>query len=83
MHASPLVWQVVFSLVALASLATESGPHTLHRWLRWTLSVSVCCWAMIALREMGFYLELPASTGASAPSANWDIWESAEDARLA
>lgn len=83
MHASPLDWQIIFSLISLASVVTESGPLTLHRWLRWTLVISALCWAAIALREMGFYIELRASSGASAPSASWNVWESAEDARLA
>lgn len=89
MHTSPLVWQAVFSLVAFATMVTEPsphnepGPHTRHRWLTRLLIVSLCCWAMIALREMGFYLEVPASAGASAPFVSWSAWESAEDARLA
>lgn len=66
--------QLLFTLVSVVSVGPDWRViKTREAWATWIATISVMCWAAMALRELGFYLELPTRAGevASVPSVDW------------
>lgn len=66
--------QLLFTAISIVAVGPDwrvlKGREA---WATWIATVSVLCWAAMALRELGFYAEIPARAGAdaSALSVDW------------